>query len=209
MHVVSTPEIRNLSNDLQVFKDITYKLRRETGVQVPTILIINRVDTLGNPRDWPPEDSPKKAAHIKEALEYMAIDVLRAKGIRNIDLNTAIRGYQISDDTYLAVIPVCSLDGDLWNIEALYDFVGEQLPKEAVMDFFQAQRRKEQLRKLASSIINRFATIAGGIGASPVPISDILLITPLQLMLIAIIGGLSCREFNKETAYEFFAAAGV
>ncbi len=31
----------------------------------------------------------------------------------------------------------------------------------------------------------------------------------MQLLMIAIIGGLSCREFNKETAYEFLAAAGI
>lgn len=209
MHVISAPEIRTLPNDLLVFKNITSKLKAETNVHVPTIVILNRIDTLGNPREWPPEEYPKKAAQIKESLEYMTNDVLKAKKSKSIDLNIAIKGYQIYDDTYLGVIPVCALEDDLWNIDTLVDYIGEQLPIEAMLDFFQAQKRKKELRKLSSSLINRFATITGGIGASPMPIGDIFLITPLQLLLIALIGGLSCREFNKETAYEFLTALGL
>ncbi len=46
------------------------------------------------------------------------------------------------------IIPVCSLEGDLWNIEALSEFVGNQLPDEALIDFYQAQERKDQLKKI-------------------------------------------------------------
>lgn len=209
MHVVSAPEIRNLANDLMVFKQITTKLKNETGTTVPTIVVLNRIDTLGNPRQWPPEESPQKAGLIKDALDYMTQDVLKTRESRGIDLNFPIKGYKTNDDTYLGIIPVCSLDEDLWNIETLSEFIGEQLPKEALLGFFQAQKRKDQLKKLSSSLIYRFATISGGIGASPIPISDIIVLTPLQLLLISIIGGLSCREFSKDTAGEFFAAAGL
>lgn len=209
LHVISASEIRNLSNDMKVFRDIKSKLKKETEIHVPTIIAMNKVDTLGNPRDWPPEENGKKAALIKEALDYMTMDVLNVNSFQKIDLNIGIKGYEIYNDEYMGIIPVCSLEGDLWNIEALSEFVGNQLPDEALIDFYQAQERKDQLKKLSTSIIKRFATIAGTIGASPVPISDILVLTPMQLLMIAIIGGLSCREFNKETAYEFLAAAGI
>ena len=39
--------------------------------------------------------------------------------------------------------------------------------------------------------------------------SDIAILTPLQLAMIAVVGGLSCRPFAKETVYEYLAAAGV
>ena len=209
LHVISTPEIRNLSNDLKVFKDLKNKLKKESGLNTPTIVALNKVDTLGNPRDWPPGESPQKTNLIKEALDYMIRDILNSQEIQKIDLNNTARGYKIFDEEYKAVVPVCSLEGDLWNIETLSDIIGSHLPDEAIIDFYQAQERKDQLKRLSTSIINKFSTISGTIGASPIPIADIMILTPLQLLMISIIGGLSCREFTKETAYEYLAAAGI
>ncbi|MGO1469894.1 MAG: GTPase family protein [Tissierella sp.] len=209
LHVVAASEIRNLSNDLKVFKDIKNNLRKETGVSVPTIVALNKVDTLGNPRNWPPEENTQKSNLIREALDYMTRDILHAREIQKIDLNKSIKGYKIFDDEYKAIVPICSLKGDLWNIETLSDSIGSHLPDEAIIDFYQAQKRKDQLKRLSTSIINKFSTISGTIGASPIPISDIFVLTPLQLLMISIIGGLSCREFKKETSYEYLTAAGI
>ncbi len=91
----------------------------------------------------------KKAALIKEALDYMTMDVLNVNSFQKIDLNIGIKGYEIYNDEYMGgIIPVCSLEGDLWNIEALSEFVGNQLPDEALIDFYQAQERKDQLKKI-------------------------------------------------------------
>lgn len=209
LHVVAASEARNLSNDLKVFKDLVNSLKKEKEVDVPIIVALNKVDTLGNPRNWPPEESAQKSGLIKEALDYMAKDVLEVTELQKVDLNNAIKGYRIFEDEYKGVIPICSLEGDFWNIEALSDLIGSHLPDEALIDFYQAQERKSQLKRLSTSIINKFSTISGTIGASPVPIADILILTPLQLLMIAIIGGLSCREFTKETAYEYLTAAGI
>lgn len=209
LHVVAASEVRNLSNDLKVFKDLVNKLKKETAMEVPAIVAINKVDTLGNPRNWPPEESAQKTALIKESLDYMTRDILKVKDPEKIDLNNSIRGYKISEDQYKGVVPICSLEGDFWNIETLSDLIGAHLPDEAIIDFYQAQERKSQLKGLSTSIINKFSTISGTIGASPVPIADILILTPLQLLMITIIGGLSCREFTKETAYEYLTAAGI
>ena len=58
-------------------------------------------------------------------------------------------------------------------------------------------------------ITRRCAAIAGGIGAIPIPIPDIALLLPLQTIMVALIGGLSCRQFSVNTAKEFLAAIGV
>ena len=65
------------------------------------------------------------------------------------------------------------------------------------------------LKKVSSSLIDRFSAIAGGIGVSPIPLSDIAVLVPLQMLMIAIIGGLSCREFKKETIGEYLGALGI
>ena len=208
MHVIAAPEIRNLSNDLKLFRKVSKALKDEVGVRTPSLIVLNKADTLGNPREWPPEENARKAALIVDALDYMAGDVLGVRK-RNIDLNFPIRGYEIDDDTYPGIIPICSLDGENWNVDTLSDFIGMHLPDSTLLDFFQAQRRKKQLRKISSALIKRFSVIASGVGASPIPLSDFVVLMPLQLLMLSFIGGLSCRPVSKETAYEYLSAAGL
>jgi predicted GTPase len=208
LHVISAPETRNLSNDLKEFSNILKECKKKIGTELPTIVVLTKVDTLGNPREWPPETHAKKAGVIKECMDYMVQDVLKI-GCKPIDKNYPLKGYITEDSFYFAVIPVCVLEGDLWNIETLSEYIGQILPKSTLLDFFQAQRRKKLLRDISSSLIKRFSAIAALVGATPIPISDIIILTPLQLLLIALIGGLSCRALSKETASEFLAASGI
>ena len=207
LHVISAPEARNLQNDFKVFKEICEQAEDTLGSVPPSVIILNKIDTLGNPRDWPPEKSAEKGGLINDLLKYMIDDVLKIPA-EPIDLNYPIKGYRLNDEKYIGIFPVSSLKNDLWNIETLSDFIGTSLPESAQLNYYQAQRRKEQLRKICRShIINRFAKIAGVIGTSPVPISDIVVLAPLQLLMIAMIGGFSCREFSTETAEEFLTAS--
>ncbi|MBU9719897.1 MULTISPECIES: GTPase family protein [Bacillaceae] len=208
MHVVSTPSTRNLSNDFDVYNEIMAEVKKEHSVSIPTILVLNKADTIGNPREWPPEENAKKAGLLLDVINYMTKDVLNVERTP-LNNNFHYRGFTFNDSNYVGIIPVCSLEDDLWNIESLSDLIGNNLSEEAKFDFFQALKRKEQLRKVSSSLIKRFTGIASGIGSTPIPIADIAILTPLQLLLITIIGGLSGREISKETAHEYLAAAGV
>jgi uncharacterized protein (DUF697 family)/GTPase Era involved in 16S rRNA processing len=208
-HVITATELRTLSHDFVAYQEVVATIEQATGAKIPTIIVITKPDILGNPREWPPENNPQKASTIKEAINYLSQDILKVSGIQNIDLNSTIKGVCLNDNVYIGVIPVCSREGDLWNVETLSQFIGDHLPKAAILDFVQAQKINAQLKKVSSAIIKRFASIAATVGAIPIPIADIIILTPLQLLMIAIIGGLSCRELSKETAYEYLAAGGV
>lgn len=208
LHVISAPEIRNLSMDLSLLAELLGELQRESGLETPVIVVVNKADTLGNPRDWPPENSPAKAALLNEALQYLAKDALKLQTTA-LDPAQPHRGLRAQNAGRLAVIPVCALAGELWNLDALIDFIGSKLPEAALLDYYQALRRKEQLRRIAGSLIKRFAVIASGVGASPLPLSDFLVLAPLQTLMIATIGGLSCRPVSRETAHEYLSAIGV
>jgi len=204
MHTISAPEVRNLAKDLEAFAEV-----KERGhFDVPTIVVLTKADALGNPRHWPPDTHPRKAALIQETMDYLSKDVLKVK-CQPIDLNARLKGLKVADATYVGIVPVCALWGERWNVETLVDFIANYLPRSALLDFVQAQRRQSQLRDIASSIIRRFAGIASTIGLTPIPVSDILILTPLQLMMIVIVGGLSCRPMALETAREYLAAAGL
>jgi uncharacterized protein (DUF697 family)/predicted GTPase len=209
LHVVSAPEARNLEKDLGVVKDIASRMSREGLPVTPTLATLNKVDTLGNPKDWPPEVHAAKAGLIKECLDYMTYDVLRAVQPSYIDANTPLKGYATNDLVYPGVIPVCAIEGDIWNIDVLAGFIADRLPKSALLAFVQAQNRKWLLRKACDDLISRFSASAGVIGASPVPVPDMAILVPLQLLMIAVIGGLSCRPMSVDTAKEYLAAAGI
>ena len=58
-------------------------------------------------------------------------------------------------------------------------------------------------------MVDRFATIAALVGARRMPMADMLLLTPLQMLMVAMVGGLSCRSMTVATATEFMAASGA
>ena len=209
MHVVSATEVRSMAYDLQEYRRIFARLKEDTGVTVPTMVVVNKADILGNPRQWPPQSHPHKATLIRETLDYLADEVLQVKSKKPININDPLQGYITTDDFYLGVLPTCALEDGTWNIETLSLFIGEHIPTNTILDFYQAQNRKECLRKVSSHLIERFSRIAGGVGAAPIPIADIAVLTPLQLLMVMLIGGLSCREFDEKTAREYMAAAGI
>jgi uncharacterized protein (DUF697 family) len=213
LHIIATPEVRALANDLHVMGDIMEGLRGQTGGDTPLVVVLSKPDVIGNPRQWPPERYPRKAAQIKEALDYFVSDALQIKaGFRPLDLNTPYRGYQFEANArnVFCVVPVFALEEEpVWNVEMLVQAIGERLPKSARLDFYQAQQRKEFLRRLSDSVVKRFAAIATAVGTSPIPLSDFAVLTPLQLMMIAVIAGLSCQQLSVGSATQYMAAAGI
>lgn len=215
MHVISAPEVRALASDLREFGRIIKRASDKVGHTIPTIVVLTKPDALGNPREWPPDDlARKKADLVEEAVRYTTRDVLGVdlRRARPLHSGKPLYGYRIPHHPdYKAVIPACTLwDPQYqWNIETLQEFIGGELPKASQLDYYQALRKKHLLRKLAAGVTKRFAAIAGTIGSSPIPTSDIFLLSPLQFLLIAIIGGLSCRPVGESTCKEYTVAIGA
>ena len=208
LHLISSPEIRTFQNDLVVYNEIMDEVEKRQKVKIPTILVLTKPDTLGNPREWPPEEYPKKAGILTDKLDYTLNEVLKIES-SSFNNNVPYYGYLTKGDHYVGVIPVSALEDDLWNINSLSNLIGKNLEESAKLDFFQAQRNTEQLKKISSSLIKRFSAIAGGVGANPIPAADIFILTPLQFLMIATIAGLSGREVSKETVYEYLSALGI
>ena len=208
LHVVTASEARALSNDVRVFREIQEGVRRDFGGPIPSVMVLTKVDLLGEPDQWPPAEHPAKAGLMADLLEYVGADVLRGRATR-INPNSTLAGSLLEGANYVGVIPVSALPSRLWNIDTLTDLIGDHLPRTAILDFAQALQRKELLRRIAARMTRRVSTIAALIGSSPTPVADLVILTPLQLLLVTFVGGLSCRELSKSTALEFTAATGV
>lgn len=208
LHVINTPEISAAQNDMAFRSDLKKFIHNHLTYDIPLIMVLNKADTFANPRQWPPEEFAVKAAQLDEQMDYVIDTMLKAERTP-LNANIPYYGYALSKSDYLGIIPISALKDDLWNIDTLSDFIGNHLHESAQLDFFQAQKRKEPLKKLSTSIIKRFSTLAGGIGATPIPVADMALLVPMQLLMISIVGALAGRNASKETALEYLAAAGI
>lgn len=214
MHVISMPEVQNLSNDLRAFEQIMAKATTEAGHPIPTFMVLTKADTLGNPDEWPPGTFPGKAGLILKTLRYAAGRVLGSdlERTQSLSPDSPLHGYRLLQHPHCkAVIPVCALAGSsrLWNMGELHDFIGQQLPEDSQLDYYQGLGRKDLLRKVASRLTKRFSKFAALVGAGPLPVSDILVLSPLQSLLVVMIGGLSCRPVARSTFHEYLGAIGV
>ena len=207
-HVINIKEIRTMSKDLLVMKDIRDTLEKE-NIKIPIVTILSNVDILGNPR-LPIED-PEKQGQIIQGMNYLIREVFQIEEpkVKFLDLHHPSRGYILREDHYLAIIPLSTYPDNLWNIETLEEFIGEVLPERAKLDYLQVKNQTAQMKKFTTSIIKRFSTVAGGVGSSPIPVADFFVLTPLQLLMIILIGTLAGKEMKMETAHEYLAAMGL
>ena len=211
LHVIAATEVRNMKKDFEAVEEIRELVRRRLGREIPFLAIINKCDGLGDcPKDWPPEEFPAKSKLIFDVQKCLAQDVLDSNEVKYLDSRYREKGFWLDGDhDYVAIVPTSCIEDEPWNLDTLSDVIYNKLPNSALLDFVQAQGRKDELLKMSRKITRRCAAIAGGIGAIPIPIPDIALLLPLQTVMVALIGGLSCRQFSVNTAKEFLAAIGV
>lgn len=207
LHVMTPDQVRAGEDD---FKTVQH-LRDELGALFPPVVYcLNKVDTHLSPGgDWPPEENPTLSGDIRRNLDFVC-RVLGEEDKTAIELGSPFRGYRFDSNRHVGVIPVfLKSEPSYWNIETLSWMVCDFLPNDARLQFAQAQQREELMRRMSRNITNRFSAIATTIGGAPAPVADIAILTPLQILLVMLIGSFSCREMSLSTAREYLGALGT
>lgn len=190
-----------IDEDLVQLLELKKTIAKEHNYDVPIVGVVTQVDEL-SPKsiDKPPFDNDVKQKNISEAM-----DVLSDK------LNSII-------SSPVKVIPICcyvEFEGkeivyDIrWNVDKLIEYLIDQLPNEAQLIFAKLSKVKNAQKKVARKIGASVAGITGLIGANPIPIADLPIITGLQttmIISIALIGG---KKVDKKGVGEFLSALGV
>jgi uncharacterized protein (DUF697 family)/GTP-binding protein EngB required for normal cell division len=212
LHAIAARETRSMSEDVRVGKEVRELIKRKLHVVPPTVIVLTQTDLLEPAREWPPTPGGRKMTRIKEILDFVVGKIIGAKAFEPFDKAEPAYGYKITEESFVSgVIPVAAPapPEPFWNVEQLSECIGQLIPKEAQLDFFQAQQRKALLKNVALNMVDRFATTAALIGSTPLPIADMFLLTPLQMLMVAMVGGLSCRSMTVATAGEFMGASGA
>lgn len=218
LHVMDISHVRPGKDDFALMGRIQQQILDRSGTATPVALALTKAAKLTPEYGWPPEANAEQASNVAEWVDEAVRHGAGAAASRDLIPGERCRGAEIADERsyFVSAIPVnvpWNTKGgrpyDLWNLDTLMGAIGGRIPVEARLQFFQAGKRKALLEQMASSLVTRFSVIAGGIGAAPVPVPDIILLAPLQMLMIAIIGGLSCRPLSRDTAVEYMTAASV
>jgi uncharacterized protein len=112
----------------------------------------------------------------------------------------------------LRLIPVDNDQGfELPPAEArrLMSVLARELPNEARMEMIRISRDREAQREVAQLLIKSTTAVSAAIGAQPIPLADLPILTSLQLTMISGIMYVSGRERSLRAATEFAGALGA
>lgn len=190
-----------IDEDIKSLSELKSYIREKHNYNPPIIAIITQIDELDPPdiTNPPYEDEEKK---------------------NNIAFAKTILSQKIENkfDDVIEVIPISAymrFNGDeiicdrRWNISKLVEYLIEHMPNSAKIELAKIAQVKSIQKKVARILVGSTATIAGAIGAEPIPLADLPFITGIQIGMIIGIGYISGKEMDKKTAAEFMASMGL
>jgi len=93
--------------------------------------------------------------------------------------------------------------------EAVLAAVARALPAEARLEFARTTGEKGVQREIARTVTRSAAAVCTAIGAQPIPLADLPVLTSVQALMVAGIIYASGREWSLATGRDFLAAVGV
>ena len=112
----------------------------------------------------------------------------------------------------LRLLPVDNDQGfELPPAEArrLMSILARELPNEARMEMIRISRDRQAQREVAQLLVKSTTAVSAAIGAQPIPLADLPILTSLQLTMISGIMYVSGRERSLRAAAEFAGALGA
>jgi len=92
---------------------------------------------------------------------------------------------------------------------AFMSLLARQLPNEARVEMVRIARDRSAQIEIAQSLVKSTTAICTAIGAQPIPLADLPILTALQLVMVSGIMYLGGREKSLRAATEFIGALGV
>jgi uncharacterized protein (DUF697 family) len=136
-------------------------------------------------------------------------ETVASRGEHAVGLSLVKRGIFLET---LRLIPVDNDQGfELPPAEArrLMSILARELPNEARMEMIRISRDREGQREVAQLLIKSTTAVCTAIGAQPIPLADLPILTSLQLMMVSGVMYVSGRERSLRASAEFAGALGA
>ena len=184
---------------------------RDFSLEKPLLIALNQIDKL-KPREWNPpyeweapprDDDAEKVRNIKEKVSLVE------------DQFKAVIGRR---ETVIVPTMADEEDGPIFGIDRFIFELQQILPETARYRFARSAKLAEKaskevlehLDKEADEIITTAATAAGAaVLANPVPVSDFLILIPIQIGMVIKLGALYGETIDKKSAVEIVTTLGA
>ncbi len=91
----------------------------------------------------------------------------------------------------------------------LMALLAQELPNEARVEMIRISRDRQAQAQVAQMLVKSTSAICTAVGAQPIPLADLPILTALQLAMVSGIMYISGRERSMRAATEFVGALGV
>jgi uncharacterized protein (DUF697 family) len=95
------------------------------------------------------------------------------------------------------------------DAQRLMSILARELPNEARMEMIRISRDREGQREVAQLLVKSTTAVCTAIGAQPIPLADLPILTSLQLMMVSGIMYVGGRERSLRASAEFAGALGA
>ena len=130
-------------------------------------------------------------------------------------LQPAVRSHLATGEPFLEVLRLIPLDHDQAfemppaEAQKLMSLLPRELPNQARMEMIRISRDREAQHEVAQLLVKSTSAICAAIGAQPIPLADLPILTSLQMMMISGIMYVSGRERSLRAATQFIGAIGA
>jgi small GTP-binding protein len=212
----------DVNSDVDFLKKVAQKYKDINNMKLPIVVVVNKCDEMAPTRFKIPSEYPEnKIAKINEVVQnYKGIIVRHGLKIDHIIAVSSLIDWETADGEEIGVedidnLPehdidnlVISFDGR-YGIDKLLTILEESISDfEAQMGLRMAARLTEVVHRIAKQLTKVFSGISALIAVSPIPISDVYILTILQAILVSMIASLSGRDVSLDTAKEFILGMG-
>ncbi|HXX40937.1 MAG TPA: hypothetical protein VEI58_01575 [Chthoniobacterales bacterium] len=128
------------------------------------------------------------------------------KGKTTDELTARLKEVIQGDDQLLESIPV--YPGEKPG-KSFMSIICRNVPNQARIEMIRISRDREAQRQVAQILVKSTSAICTAVGAQPIPLADLPILTTLQLVMVSGIMYLSGRERSLRAATEFIGAIGA
>lgn len=204
-------------SDRSTLKDDTAQLKRiftQMDLKTPLITVITRVDEIDPARIKRANDyTERKLANIAE--KKLQVKQMLKKAHLPHQFIVPVSAYIEWNDDAPELLPdeekeelTIEYDGT-YNIDELIDILEDNIDFNAALELMLSHEFEKSIEKIANQFVKRFSNTSFIVGASPMPVMDVMVLLPIQIIEVLVIAYLSGKEINAKAAREFIMSLGA
>ena len=212
----------DVDSDVKFLKKLSQSYSQTYNVRLPIVAVVNKCDEMSPSRlKNPTEYTESKIKKINEQVQhYKEIVVKNNLKIDNIIAVSSLIDWMTADGVEIDADSIESLPiSDIETLQIAFDgryHIEELLNilEKAILDFSarmglrMALKLQEVVRRIANQLSKSFSAMSTAVAVSPIPISDIYILSLLQSVLVCLIASLRGRDVSLDTAKEFVLSMG-